>query len=75
MINPRSLIHIVVADFAGNANPYFYRSLFDKINEIQRVESISDIGLWIINAGVMTSGDFDKVDIHATKAMIDVNVY
>ena len=34
-----------------------------------------DIGLVIINAGLMNNGNFDKVSIRETTDMIDVNLY
>ena len=34
-----------------------------------------DIGLVIINAGLMNNGNLDKVSIRSTQDMIDVNLY
>ena len=71
LINPKVSVRIVVADFSGNANPEFYKSL---LNNIEQGGPL-DIGLWVINAGTMVGGDFNRVDIKNTKNMLDVNIY
>jgi 17beta-estradiol 17-dehydrogenase / very-long-chain 3-oxoacyl-CoA reductase len=69
-INPNVVVRIVLADFSGNANPQFYDKLIKEI-----YEGGIDIGLAIINAGVMHNGNLDDVSISNMAMTIDINVY
>jgi 17beta-estradiol 17-dehydrogenase / very-long-chain 3-oxoacyl-CoA reductase len=66
-INPKIQTRIVQADFTGNANDAFYTQLYNKLKDL-------DISILINNAGVMTNGAFDQVDIKQSADMLDVNV-
>ena len=47
---------IVVADFAGATNMQFYENIMKQVTDI-------DIGLWVLNAGILIAEDFAEHDV------------
>ena len=59
---------IVVADFSKNSNIEFYNEIMSKVSDL-------DIGLVVLNAGVLNSGYFSKAEANDLQQLLDVNVY
>ena len=59
---------IVVADFSQKTNMEFYNDILCKVSDL-------DIGLVVVNAGVMNHGGFEKIETEKLQQMLDVNVY
>ena len=59
---------IVVADFSKNSNIEFYNEIMSKVSDL-------DIGLVVLNAGVLNSGYFSKAEADKLQQLLDVNVY
>ena len=53
LVNPTIETRIVQADFYANSNIKFYENLMDQVKDI-------DIGLAVLNAGVMNVGRFES---------------
>ena len=59
---------IVVADFSQKTNMAFYSDILRKVSDL-------DIGLVVVNAGVLNVGDCETIEIEKYEQMMDVNVY
>lgn len=59
---------ILTCDFSGANSVEFYEKLVERCADI-------DVSIVIVNAGIMTVGDFDKMPGDVAQTMIDVNSY
>ena len=66
--SPDVKTRIVQADFISNSNLNFYRDIMNKVKDL-------DIGLIVLNAGIMNVGYFDKKSGRQLQEMMDVNAY
>ena len=65
---PTVKTRIVQADFGGNCNVKFYKSIKEKVKDIE-------IGMLVVNAGVMNFGELETQDATKLQAMMDTNMY